>query len=1141
MGLPVERVGPYRLQELLGSGGMGQVFAAVHEHTNQQVALKLLKPEAAREPLLVKRFVGEARALGELNHPGVVRIHHCDRLEDGTLYLAMERLHGQSLREWMRAGPASLEDSLAIARQVAEAMVAVHTKGIIHRDLKPENVFLCPDKSATSSWQVKILDFGIAKLPLLEDDSLAETQAHTTQVRLGTQAYMAPEQFRKSARVTDRADVYSLGVLLFELLAGRLPFIADESGDLAEKHEQEQPPFLKECVPALPSGLSALVARMLAKNPAERPGMSQCRDRFTQRWSREQEECPIPGLSPFTEAQAELFFGRRAELSRLLELLEEAHAGGRRWVQLEGPSGIGKSSLVQAGLLPYLRQSAPAGEPRWLVASMRPSNAPLRNLAQALVTACQGSGLNPSVEQVEQALREDKGALQALVAAHTPPGSRLLLAIEQMEELFTLGTAECPQLDELVATALAAPESPLRLLTTVRSDFLHRLKEVPLLEAQLNAAARYHLRPMEERALAEVVNGMARHSGLALDKGLPELLVSEARSEATQLPLLGHALRGLWSLRRGERLTREDYERLGGVAGALAREAEQLLTSLGHEGRERARWLLLDLVQVGRGVPDTRRQRTRREVLKAAGGDELAEQVLERLSGVHDGSRGAAQQGLRLVALTGTAGPGQVYVDLVHEALLQKVPSLVGWVQEERGLLERQADLETAAQVWERAGHEPGALPSGSVLARYRGDDLPTPHQRSHLQRMASEPAQRFLKAAERLEQRRVWSIRALALAWAVAMVAIAYNWVRAERQQKHTEDLLEQLSVPMASFVSSTDWRLGRLPHTLKVRQGTLEGFHKSLTGLSERDQQHPAARRLIIATLHRRADLALNDEPLSQAEEWLLKAREEIDHGLALQVDDDRLRTERAMNRSKLGKVVLQRGQLLLARGHFDEATRLFLDLPRRPDNEADYRRSLATSHFEQAEQRRAEGDLDGATHYCGEALKLFTQNEREGRYDQALLAEIHGFCATIARETKDFQAAESHVHRARDLVLPLTAEEPMDLFFRWILAKTYIEFAALRTDQAQPDEATAYYTQAQELGRELLKGEKENKRYALALIHSLLGQECLARARGDLAQAESLHARWRKVAEEFAARDPEDVRFQRLSCDMRPGEKK
>jgi len=549
MALPGDCLGPYRLLRLIGSGGMGQVFAAIHERMEQEVALKVLSAPAAEDPQLVGRFLQEGRALAQLQHPGVVGVLHCDRLEDGTAFLAMELLSGLSLREWMRRRLASapLGESLAVAQQIADAMVHVHDRQIVHRDLKPENVFLCPDEAVAPGYRVKLLDFGIAKVPPASGPARGDTQVRTSAPTLiGTFTYMAPEQCRNATDVDGRSDVYALGVMLFELLAGQPPFVSAEHDqiEVLSMHVHQQPPALRDAAPAVPAALSAFVASMLAKSPADRPTMARCRDMLGRGWEAEPDECPIPGLSPFSEAQAELFFGRRSEVGELLALLERARAGEPRWIQIEGHGGVGKSSLVYAGILPRLKEQA-----HWRIACVRAPDDPLR-------------------------------ALQGLLGSQPPAGSRLLLVVDQLEEYLASGAAGMAQLDGQLFAALTARDCPLSLLTTLRSDFVHRLEQMPLLTRGLDQAVRYHLRAMDEAAMAEVVEAMARRAGLRLEEGLPERMARDTRNERSRLPLLGHTLRKLWSMRGTAPLTHERYEQLGGVGGALARRRARIRRGL---------------------------------------------------------------------------------------------------------------------------------------------------------------------------------------------------------------------------------------------------------------------------------------------------------------------------------------------------------------------------------------------------------------------------------------------------------------------------------------------------------------------------------------------------------------------------------
>ncbi len=1123
---------------------MGQVFAAVHENMGQEVALKLLLPDPEGDPQRVARFLQEARALAELNHPGVVRVYHCDRTGD-TAFLAMELLHGQSLREWMhgQTGPVSLSSALILCRQIASVMADVHARNIVHRDLKPENVFLCPETAAPLGYRVKLLDFGIAKLPPIADGVLAATQVHThASTLLGTYTYMAPEQLNPSS-VDGRADVYSLGVLLFELLTGHAPFVADDPVKLLTAHQHETPPSLKQWVPTLPAAFCAFVDTMLAKTPGARPTMPRCREVLAISWEHVKEGCPVPGLAPFTEEAAELFFGRKEETRALLELLGEARVGRRRWVQVEGLSGVGKSSLLRAGVLPRLQESQEPGEARWIIATMRSMEAPARNLARALTDAYANAGAEKmSEEQVERALTASPEALRDFVTSHTPQGSLLLLVIDPMEELFTLDADVRDWLDARLAAALAAPECPLRLLTSLRSDFLHRLKQLPGLAHQFHGAARYPVLPMEEEALAQVIQGLARHAGLPLGRGLAERMVRDTQGEGGRLPLLGHALRELWTLSAGKPLTLEHYERIGGVGGALARQAEGLLESLGAEGKERARCLLLELVQVGRGVPDTRRPRSREQVLSAAGGDELAEQVLLRLTGMRTGNDSEAQQGLRLVLLSAEAEPSRQRVELVHETLLHKVPSLAEWIEQDRPLLERQADLEAIALVWEQRQCPTEGLPTGTLLQHYRGA-MDAPQGGGSLARKLSSREARFLQAAERLERQRAWAQRArMATAAIAAGLLIVFFTGRIEQERLAMQALHRSLDV-LESFVGGLDWEFSRAPYTLEARRRMLQIFEKTLNSLSEHERQDPKAQLTRIRLRHRQSDLAFHDDTLAEADGFLRAAREQLDAGLTLHSEDGEWQKELALNHSKRGKVALARGDTHGASAHFTQALKL-LDHPGvKTKDSVDDRRTKAVSHSEWAELQFQLGHTDDAAQAYESAIRLHQENQngKEDHYNRYLLAEAlsnRGEVVLSAGKGDDkLDVAERYLEQAFDLGQDCVKAKPGNQVYRLSLALTLVRLGRLRDAQKRTELADQHFKEAETHGRSLREGEPLNKRYAIALAKALQSHEESLQARGAHEQAERLRSERCKLVKPFRKEDDADVRFNPLSHSCPP----
>jgi serine/threonine-protein kinase len=256
--------GRYRVERLLGSGGMGSVYRAEHVHMRKTVALKVLHPEYASNPEVVARFEREAIAAARIEHPNVVAASDFGKLDDGSFYLVLEFIDGQSLRSLLAQGPISTARALEITRQTALALSAAHAAQIVHRDLKPDNVMLLSDPGGTE--RIKVLDFGIARVSGANPTADA---THLTRVGvvIGTVAYMSPEQATGQA-VDGRSDLYSLGVMLYEMISGRQPFEAELPSQVLARQLVEPPPPLPSDTPP---ALEKLVNDLMAKSPKDRP------------------------------------------------------------------------------------------------------------------------------------------------------------------------------------------------------------------------------------------------------------------------------------------------------------------------------------------------------------------------------------------------------------------------------------------------------------------------------------------------------------------------------------------------------------------------------------------------------------------------------------------------------------------------------------------------------------------------------------------------------------------------------------------------------------------------------------------------------------------------------------------------------
>ena len=266
---PGARVGDYVVTGVVGEGGMATVYAADHPLIGRKVAIKVIRADLGASREAFERFLQEARAVIAIGHPNIVDVFTFGRLDDGRSYFVMELLEGQTLSDTLdTTGPLALPAACDALIEVCDGLEAAHRAGVIHRDLKPQNVFLCAPTA-----HVKLLDFGIAKLIGKLENNTPHTRPGMT---IGTPDYISPEQAR-GREVGPHADVYSLGVVAFEMLTGRLPFTADNPADMMAMHLGAEPERPTAVRPTLPAGVDKLILRMLAKEAADRPTLAEIR------------------------------------------------------------------------------------------------------------------------------------------------------------------------------------------------------------------------------------------------------------------------------------------------------------------------------------------------------------------------------------------------------------------------------------------------------------------------------------------------------------------------------------------------------------------------------------------------------------------------------------------------------------------------------------------------------------------------------------------------------------------------------------------------------------------------------------------------------------------------------------------------
>ncbi|MDP2345408.1 MAG: protein kinase [Deltaproteobacteria bacterium] len=720
---PGEAIDHFRVLRLIGRGGMGEVYLARDARLGRKVALKAI----VQSNLTVTRelFLREAETTARLSHPHVITIFDVGE-HAGTPYVALEYLEGTSLRARLRERRLAPRDAMRMGIAMAEALHHAHQHGIVHRDLKPENVFLPMDG------RLRVLDFGISRFVTehrgREHRHVTDLQAATASKDAvsGTPAYMAPEQWRGDVD-TPALDVWALGVVLFEMLAGKRPYETMNPVVLAvQVVDPTACPALDD--DTAPAEVRALVARCLSKEPTQRPSADDVA-RALQALVHGSaptrvDVSPFRGLLAFEEGHADLFFGREDEVDAFLERLRT-----RPLLPIVGPSGRGKSSFVAAGVIPRLRERE-----RWRVVQLRPGAAPLRALAIALVAEQRRhpgfGGPSPDSTAVtdERAADDDKPGWKApslldpaAVEAdllRTPAlfalwlqdlarwgREKVLVVVDQLEEVYTAGAPPAEQVAFVQALAEAADDAdePWRIVFTLRDDFLGQLADglgaaralpnVTVLRALDKAALKRAL----ERPLAAVGYGV---DDVTLLDDIVAACWDGAASSGGALPVLQFTAQLLWERRDVDArlIRRRAYVELGGVAGALATHADTFLKGLTPAETQALRTMMLRLITEQR----TRRRRPRSEVIGGLAQHErlLARLVESRLVTVERGDAGADPD-----------------VEIVHESIIKSWPQLARWVDEGRDDIAFFAEVSQAAALWVRRGRLASEVWSGEPLA----------------------------------------------------------------------------------------------------------------------------------------------------------------------------------------------------------------------------------------------------------------------------------------------------------------------------------------------------------------------------------------------------------------------------------------
>ncbi|GIK64644.1 MAG: hypothetical protein BroJett018_24380 [Chloroflexota bacterium] len=710
----------YELRDLIGQGSFGAVYQAFQPAIQREVAVKIILPKYANHPDFIRNFEYEAQLVARLEHPHIVPLYDYWREPDSAA-LVMRLLRGGSLEDKVFQGPLDLDFVILVLDQIAAALMVAHRSGVIHRDMKPANIMLDSNENAY------LADFGIAKEIMSQPQEIIEKASSIT----GSPAYVSPEQL-KSERLSPQTDLYSLGIVLFELITGKLPFGEDLAlPALLFKHLHDPIPSLHVYRPDVPAALDHVLQRATAKNPKERfPDALAMARAFKQACRRYEgaptKQTPRPGelnaaideamldtlsiqamtnpykgLRAFEEADAPDFFGRAALVEQLLERLHEPTPDGA-FLVIIGPSGSGKSSVVSAGLIPALRQGAIPGSENWFIVEMQPGHQPFEELSQAILrVAARPPASLHSLKSTEN------GLLRVMQDVLPDTKGELLLVINQFEELFT----QVPQEDvrqhflNSLVQALSEPDTPLRVIISMRADFYDRPLRYPAFGRLVRSRTEVVL-PLSPEELELAIVGPASRVGLILEPGLVQAIVQDVSEQPGALPLMQYALTELFERRDGRTLTVNAYHDSGGVLGALARRAEEIYKGLDLAGQQAARQVLLRLVTVGEGSEDTRRRVRKAELMAIDVPDEALNQVIDLYSKY------------RLLTFDRDPVTREPTVEVAHEALIREWNRLRAWLANSREDMRTQRRLAALADEWLNSDRNISYLVTGPRLAQ---------------------------------------------------------------------------------------------------------------------------------------------------------------------------------------------------------------------------------------------------------------------------------------------------------------------------------------------------------------------------------------------------------------------------------------
>lgn len=805
-----QKIGRYHLISWIASNAFFTVYKAYYQGGYDYVTVKMLSSFLVTSTGFVDRFNCLMDILGDLDHHAISRLYDVGE-QDGQFYLVSEFINGTSLSMEIEARlqqnqPITLSEIHYILQTVGQAIDDIHSLDLFHGHVNTDSILFT-------------LEEGFPVLADIELSCLIDPTEHGSATRASEQLDLIHHQ---------QGDIKALGRVLHKLLdgyahipeselAGFSPLVLNNfpqytldalqkilnralnpDDDNHFQNCQEIVDALAELIPAVDAPVKSFMPIAPTKLVQQVTVATDTGSQFKARPG----ECPYQGLFAFQEKEANFFFGREAFVDQLINIVEQ-----KPIVLVTGSSGSGKSSVVYAGLVPYLRHNG-----NWEIVGFRPGPQPVQALIAGLLpflvtdmTSTQERRKNTSLAKEIMTGQISLDELVTQILNQNDNGQRMLLVIDQFEELYTL----CQDEDvrhrflDILLEATTAPLFQRRLFVvmTLRVDFLGQVLSYRPFSDRLHQAD-IKLGPMSQSEIKRAIENPAARQSVTFEEGLVSRIMHDVGSEPGGLPLLQFALTQLWNEQDSGRLTHQAYEEINGVTGALTRYADQIYQSLDEPQKEQTRRVFMQLVRPGIGTEDTRRLAYRLEF-----GDE-SWQLVQKLADS------------RLVVL-GRTHDGQETVEIVHEALISEWQELREWINEDRAFRTWQERLRAALYQWVESNMDEGALLRGMLLVEaerwfsVRPDDLSV-QEREFIQSSVGLREQReALKLAEQQAKERnrrnliTTLILALSVTTLLSVFAIS-QWQQARNQQQIA--LSNQLAAQAINRIESNEYALAQL-----------------------------------------------------------------------------------------------------------------------------------------------------------------------------------------------------------------------------------------------------------------------------------------------------------------------------------------